>query len=70
MKERIKNWIENWIYKSIKPIDVSCECNMILGIPDYKTTELLIDLTPTMMIAGLILRPIVFLLSKGDKSDG
>lgn len=60
----MKEWLEDWIYRSIKPIDIYCECNMILGIPDWKTRDLLIDLAPTMMILSLILYPISFLMKK------
>ena len=67
--KRMKDFLEDWIYKSIKPIDISCECNMILGIPDYKTTELLVELAPTMMILSLALRPIVFLMTKIGKNN-
>ena len=65
--QKIKDHLEDWVYNSIKPIDVSCECNMILGIPDWETMNCMIDFAPTMMILSLILYPITFFMKKGDE---
>lgn len=60
----MKEWFEDWVYNSIKPVDMSCECNMITGIPDWKTKDLMISLAPTMLILSLILYPISLFTKK------
>jgi len=65
----IRKYLEDWVYNSIKPIDISCECSMILGISDYKVNEFIIDMMPVTMMLSLFLYPIAFFMRNRKVSE-
>lgn len=50
----MRNFLENWVMKSFKSVDQSCECSNLIGIPDWKLGEYIIMLAPVWMVLILI----------------
>ena len=50
----MRNFLENWVIKSIKPIDISCESPIILGTIEYTMDKLIVEFLPTVVAMGLL----------------
>jgi hypothetical protein len=63
----MRNYLENWVMKSFKSVDQSCECSNELGIPDWEFDEMVIDLMPIWMSVGFIVSVIVAIIKSTRK---